>query len=243
MARGRGRRGGGRGRGRGGGRGGGGDDDDSDVEVQPSMGTSGNWCDQPTLLASPVNTHCYIIGQNSNVGMLPPSDSDEDSEYEKVPVKAKEAVTTQVCSSPVCTYSLCLLASATSFCRSLLLLACYLLVTLRKSPAPRRKKRASLSHLQLANPHALLLRLLPRSMFFIFVRHQMCIAWHIGADTIRNSTFQLTKITESRCVKACCRVCFAYMMAELLQPHPRVNTILAAFAVNHRLKNLLQKGR
>jgi hypothetical protein len=30
-------------------------------------------------------------GQNSNAGMLPPSDSDEDSEYEAVPVKKQAA--------------------------------------------------------------------------------------------------------------------------------------------------------
>lgn len=39
-------------------------------------------------------------GQNSNAGMLPPSDSDEDSEDETVPVKAKQVTVNQVNRNP-----------------------------------------------------------------------------------------------------------------------------------------------
>lgn len=95
MARGRGRRGGGRGRGRGGGRGGGAEDDDPDDEVQASMGM---YVLMSVLMISPPHRHTWraLTGQNSNAGMLPPSDSDEDSEDEKVPVKAKQMTVNQV---------------------------------------------------------------------------------------------------------------------------------------------------
>lgn len=42
------------------------------------------------------HTKRVLTGQNSNAGMLPPSDSDEDSEDEKVPVKAKQVTVNQV---------------------------------------------------------------------------------------------------------------------------------------------------
>lgn len=112
MARGRGRRGGGRGRGRGGGRGGGAEDDDSDAEVQASMGMCGQW----PLISWPctlIHKWSDATGQNSNAGMLPPSDSDEDSEEETVPVKAKQVTVNQV--SRITTLQRCCAVLAVEF--------------------------------------------------------------------------------------------------------------------------------
>lgn len=53
--------------------------------------------DYCALYINPELESCIdATGQNSNAGMLPPSDSDEDSEDETVPVKAKQVTVNQV---------------------------------------------------------------------------------------------------------------------------------------------------
>lgn len=122
------------------------------------------------MISSPLlhqNTWRARTGQNSNAGMLPPSDSDEDSEVETVPVKAKEVTVNQVCRfifhRPVCALHVCKQVQTMFMPCSRLLLACCPLAILRKSQAQRRRKTKSLRP-QPANLHVLLLRLQAKSM-------------------------------------------------------------------------------
>ena len=103
--------------------------------------------------------------------MLPPSDSDEDSEDEAVPVKTKQVTVNQVNTyDPPESFAQCFLLSLTiRVQRSRLRLACCPLATQKTSQAQRRRKTKSPKQPQLANLLALQLHLQLKSMPRIFI--------------------------------------------------------------------------
>ena len=129
-------------------------------------------CDQFTSLLHQTTWRART-GQNSNAGMLPPSDSDEDSEVDKVPVKAKQVTVNQVSRTNfhccVCALPVCEQVSTMCLPCSRLLLACCPLATLKRSQAQRRRQSKSPRQAQLANLPVLLLRLQAKSMPSVFV--------------------------------------------------------------------------
>ena len=131
-----------------------------------------NGCDQFTSLLHQTIWRART-GQNSNAGMLPPSDSDEDSEVDRFPVKAKQVTVNQVSRTNlhccVCALHVCEQVSTMCLPCSRLLLACCPLATLKRRQVQRRRQSKSPRQPQLANLPVLLLRLQAKSMPSVFL--------------------------------------------------------------------------